>query len=301
MTSRLEFDRVIGAALKLAKRINEERHNLTITDLADVFGAERVWPLFELVPFPSVRAETLREQDAAIKRGLHHFDQAAQGRAPLAGALGQSAVAEQLKQPKANGVVLVMAKDRHCFYITCDRLQREKHGILTGSPILFVDRFADLFRPELEHATSVYVILTTSAGERVDYHDILHDVNLRAKEKTSQIWQLIDIRKGVHVITLPIRSNIADALVATNRQREEQRRFQADGRAVYNMVRGVSRRGFVRDVAAVINQSSRENRSGTPDWVLAEFLEDVLTAFETAVQRRQRLPRKKSGVLAGAR
>lgn len=43
---------------------------------------------------------------------------------------------------------------------------------------------------------------------------------------------------------------------------------------------------FQQDLAQVINRHSRENVSGTPDFVLAAYLESCLTAFEIANQQR---------------
>lgn len=40
------------------------------------------------------------------------------------------------------------------------------------------------------------------------------------------------------------------------------------------------------DLATVLNRHSRESRSGTPDFVLAEFLTAALVAFETAMRAR---------------
>lgn len=43
---------------------------------------------------------------------------------------------------------------------------------------------------------------------------------------------------------------------------------------------------FVRGVQQAINRSSLENGSGTPDWILAELLADMLSAWDKAVQKR---------------
>ena len=37
----------------------------------------------------------------------------------------------------------------------------------------------------------------------------------------------------------------------------------------------------------LLNQYSAENRSGTPDLILAQYLEACLLAFDTAVQQRE--------------
>lgn len=43
---------------------------------------------------------------------------------------------------------------------------------------------------------------------------------------------------------------------------------------------------FAQDLAQVINRHSRENASGTPDFILAAYLEACLNTFEVAVQSR---------------
>lgn len=43
---------------------------------------------------------------------------------------------------------------------------------------------------------------------------------------------------------------------------------------------------FERELAAVLNRRSRENRSNTPDYILARYLIDALGVFETAVIAR---------------
>lgn len=49
---------------------------------------------------------------------------------------------------------------------------------------------------------------------------------------------------------------------------------------------------LAEEIRAAINRHSRENRSNTPDYILAEFMLDTLDSFERAVNRReQRLPR----------
>ena len=44
---------------------------------------------------------------------------------------------------------------------------------------------------------------------------------------------------------------------------------------------------FERELAATINRSSQENPSNTPDWILAIYLRDCLSAFNIAVQQRE--------------
>lgn len=43
---------------------------------------------------------------------------------------------------------------------------------------------------------------------------------------------------------------------------------------------------FRADLAAIINRHSRENASGTPDYILAKYLSDCLVAFDRATQHR---------------
>ena len=44
---------------------------------------------------------------------------------------------------------------------------------------------------------------------------------------------------------------------------------------------------FRQEIAEVINRHSRENESNTPDFILAQYLEACLVAFETAMQQRE--------------
>jgi hypothetical protein len=44
---------------------------------------------------------------------------------------------------------------------------------------------------------------------------------------------------------------------------------------------------LARDIASAINRVSRENVSNTPDFILAEMLVDILTAFEKASNARE--------------
>lgn len=48
-----------------------------------------------------------------------------------------------------------------------------------------------------------------------------------------------------------------------------------------------ARDGFVGELTSVLNRHSRENGSGTPDFILAEFLSGCLTEFNGAVNRRE--------------
>ena len=44
---------------------------------------------------------------------------------------------------------------------------------------------------------------------------------------------------------------------------------------------------FIEELKSVINRHSRENNSNTPDFILAQYLESCLLAFETATQQRE--------------
>jgi len=43
---------------------------------------------------------------------------------------------------------------------------------------------------------------------------------------------------------------------------------------------------FRKDLEILINRNSMENESNTPDFILADYLEDCLNAFDKAVCRR---------------
>ena len=43
---------------------------------------------------------------------------------------------------------------------------------------------------------------------------------------------------------------------------------------------------FIRDLERVINAHSKENGSNTPDFILAEFLAKILSAFDELMQQR---------------
>lgn len=45
---------------------------------------------------------------------------------------------------------------------------------------------------------------------------------------------------------------------------------------------------FIDDLARVLNKHSRENNSGTPDFILADYLLHALIAFETAISNREK-------------
>lgn len=44
---------------------------------------------------------------------------------------------------------------------------------------------------------------------------------------------------------------------------------------------------FESELAALLNKYSLENESGSPDWVLASFLNSCLASYNTAVVNRQ--------------
>jgi len=44
---------------------------------------------------------------------------------------------------------------------------------------------------------------------------------------------------------------------------------------------------FRKEIEAAINRSSMENGSNTPDFILAEFLDNCLKAFDIAINRRE--------------
>ncbi len=45
---------------------------------------------------------------------------------------------------------------------------------------------------------------------------------------------------------------------------------------------------FVKELKHLINRYSQENGSNTPDFVLAEYLNDCLSAFDKAVNTREK-------------
>lgn len=45
---------------------------------------------------------------------------------------------------------------------------------------------------------------------------------------------------------------------------------------------------FIKDIASVINKHSRENRSNTPDFLLAEMLGGFLNVYENTLRERDR-------------
>ena len=45
---------------------------------------------------------------------------------------------------------------------------------------------------------------------------------------------------------------------------------------------------FEKKLESLLNECSMENGSNTPDFILAKYLQDCLTAFNTALQSRER-------------
>ena len=45
-------------------------------------------------------------------------------------------------------------------------------------------------------------------------------------------------------------------------------------------------KGFRKEIEEIINIHSKENGSDTPDFILAEYLEDCLKAYDKAVSNR---------------
>ena len=45
---------------------------------------------------------------------------------------------------------------------------------------------------------------------------------------------------------------------------------------------------FRKEIEAVINRCSMENGSNTPDFILAEFLENCLKAFDISMKKRSK-------------
>lgn len=44
---------------------------------------------------------------------------------------------------------------------------------------------------------------------------------------------------------------------------------------------------FQKQLKDLINKCSKENNSNTPDFILAEYMNECLKAFETATQQRE--------------
>ena len=44
---------------------------------------------------------------------------------------------------------------------------------------------------------------------------------------------------------------------------------------------------FLKDLETLINSHSKENGSDTPDWILAEYLDNCLKSFDTAMFHRK--------------
>ena len=45
--------------------------------------------------------------------------------------------------------------------------------------------------------------------------------------------------------------------------------------------------GFKKELTSLINKYSRENASNTPDFILAEYMNDCLETFERIIVRRE--------------
>jgi hypothetical protein len=50
----------------------------------------------------------------------------------------------------------------------------------------------------------------------------------------------------------------------------------------------LNKTNFNKELENLINRHSKENESDTPDWVLAEYLERCLTAFNACINMRER-------------
>jgi len=48
----------------------------------------------------------------------------------------------------------------------------------------------------------------------------------------------------------------------------------------------MQKRDFKQELAELLNYYSKENGSDTPDFILAQYLVDVLKAFDTAMENR---------------
>ena len=48
-----------------------------------------------------------------------------------------------------------------------------------------------------------------------------------------------------------------------------------------------NRTDFVKELVTLINKYSMENKSNTPDWILAQYLDSCLKSFEYAVLKRE--------------
>lgn len=58
--------------------------------------------------------------------------------------------------------------------------------------------------------------------------------------------------------------------------------------------------GFRSELRAVINRYSMENRSNTPDYILAAYLTSCLVAFDTATRERSRWYGHKENYISGS-
>ncbi len=44
---------------------------------------------------------------------------------------------------------------------------------------------------------------------------------------------------------------------------------------------------FEKELESLLNRYSKENESNTPDWVLSDYIQNCLAAFNTATQQRE--------------
>jgi hypothetical protein len=63
--------------------------------------------------------------------------------------------------------------------------------------------------------------------------------------------------------------------------------------------RGTVMPDFRGELRALINSYSKENQSDTPDFILAEFMDDCLRAFDAATVRREEWYGRIPGEAAG--
>lgn len=97
------------------------------------------------------------------------------------------------------------------------------------------------------------------------------------------IEQAKAIRDGeMYVPPVPIRSEVpTEADIKWAEKSIEEYKATAD--------RVIEKEGeFEREISAVINRFSKENGSNTPDFILAEYLNECLKAFNTASRAREK-------------
>ena len=49
----------------------------------------------------------------------------------------------------------------------------------------------------------------------------------------------------------------------------------------------ISETEFTKELKDLINKHCVENASSTPDWILAQYMDSCLLAFDTAIQQRE--------------